>query len=502
MRKSLSLVIVPVAMLALVSGCGNTSSPSVVTQTPGTVPMSLTMTDDPPAGVQVLFFQVSLTAATLTPTSGSPVSLLANNNPIEVDVTQLQALSAFLSTASVPVGTYSGLSMTFANPQLVIFNQSDTSLGSTCKVGSICQLTPTLSSATVNLTGAPFPITASSGTPVGLLVDFHLNTVIQPDLSVNLGATNGVSIGELSSTPSHPQFGAVTGEVESVSASNNEFTILTAWGRTFTVDTSSTTTFTDFPTSACATAGIGCVADGQVVQVQVSGIGSGGVLLAGDVKYVQAAGTQTVEGTIVAIPPLPTPAGEAIVEMILHRSPAATSGVPLGGLATVTMASGATYSIDNNGFTIPSGLTFAGTANLAIGQDVQVTVESGTLSSTGGWGGPGAWGPPPSISFTTNTVQLEPSQVTAWITAINSPNFTLAFNLGPWFAAWPNATSLFTFNVETTSQTTYQGFNPDTFSGLADNDFVSVNGWLFPPASTGPSQIAAEKVVLRNNEWF
>ena len=80
------------------------------------------MTDDPPAGVSVLFFQVSLTAASLTPTSGSAVSLLNNNTPIQIDVTKLQALSAFLSTANVPAGTYNSLSLTFATPQLVIFN--------------------------------------------------------------------------------------------------------------------------------------------------------------------------------------------------------------------------------------------------------------------------------------------------------------------------------------------------------------------------------------------
>lgn len=254
MRKSLSVLFVAATMLALLAGCGNTTNPSTVTSG---VPVSLSMTDDPPAGVQVLFFQVSLTAASLTPASGSPVSLLSNNTPIQIDVTQLQALSAFLSTANVAAGTYNSLSLTFASPELVIFNQSDTSIASTCAVGTVCQLTPTIDdSATVSFSSAPFPVTVSSTTPLGFLVDFHLNTVIQSDLSVNLGVTDGISVAELPSTPSHPQFGSITGEVESVSASNNQFTILTAWGRTFTVDTGSSTTFSDFPTSACTTAGI------------------------------------------------------------------------------------------------------------------------------------------------------------------------------------------------------------------------------------------------------
>jgi len=180
-----------------------------------------------------------------------------------------------------------------------------------------------------------------------------------------------------------------------------------------------------------------------------------------------------------------------------------SSTLPLGGVATVTLDSTATYAVDNNGFTIPSGLSFTGTADVMVGQNLQMTIEPGTLSTTSGpgWGG---WGPPQTVSFTTNSVELEPSQVTAMITALNSPDFTLGFNFGPWFAAWPSATAnQFSFSAVTTSQTMYVGFSPESFSGLATNDLVSVYGWLFPPATSGGSpQIAAEKVVLRSGGWF
>jgi hypothetical protein len=505
MRRMSSLLFVPVALFLLLTGCGNTSIPSG-SDSGGSVPVSLSMTDDPPQGVAVLFFQVSLTGASVTSSSGTMVSLLSNNTPIQIDVTQLQALSAFLSTADLTAGTtYNSLSLTFANPELVIFNQSDTSLGSSCAVGSVCQLAPTVDgSATVNFTSSPFPVTPSANSPLGFLVDFHLNTVIQSDLSVNLGVANGITLKELPQHPQGPQFGNVTGEVESVDATNNQFKILTAWGRTFTVNTTSTTTFDDFPTSACSTGAIGCVADGQVVQVQVASFAGHGVLTASQVTYVQAAGTQAVEGTIIKIVPAPTPAGEEIVDMLLHRNPNATSGVPLGGVATVTFATGATYSVDNNGFTIPSGLAFTGTSDVIVGQNVQVVVEAGTLTSGGGsnWGG---WGPPHKVSFTTKSVALEPSQVSGTIAALDSTNqsFTLGFNLGPWFAAWPMAANVLSFDVMTTSQTTYQGFTPESYDGLATQDFVSVNGWLFPAGSSGGyGQIAAQSVVQQEGGWF
>jgi len=505
MRRILCLISVPVTLLFLLTGCGSAFNPSNTMSGAG-VPVSLSMTDDPPQGVSVLFFQVSLTAATLTSSSNSTVSLLSNSTPIQVDVTQLQALSAFLSTADVTTGTYNSLSLTFANPELVIYNQSDTSLGSTCAVGSVCQLTPSIdNSATVSFSSSPFPVTVSAGSPLGFLVDFHLNTVIQSDLSVNLGVANGISVAELPPMPQHPRFGNVTGEVESVNASNNQFTMLTAWGRTFTVNTTSNTTFSDFPASACSTAGIGCIASGQIVQVQVASVAQGGVVTASQVTYVQAAGTQTAEGTIISIVPAPTPAGEEIVQMLLHENPSATSGIPLGGVATVTLASSATYSIDNNSFTIPSGLTFTGTADVMVGQNVQVVLTPGTLSSTSGhdWGG---WGPARTLSFTASSVALEPSQITGMISALDSSgqSFTLGLNLGPWFAAWPMAAATtVSFDVETTSQTTYQGFSSDSYSGLDTQDVVSVSGWLFPPASSGDSpQIAAQSVVQHAGGWF
>lgn len=504
MRKSLVLPFAPVALLALLTGCGNTTHPSAMTPTANSVPVSLTMTDDPPAGVDVLFFQVSLTDATLTPTSGSPVSLLSNNTPIQIDVTQLQALSAFLSTANVTAGTYNSLSLTFANPTLVIFNQSDASIASTCKVGTVCQLTPTIASATLSFTSSPFPLTVSTSTPLGLLVDFHLNKVIQPDLSVDLGVANGVSVDALPSMPMHPEFGHVTGEVETVTASQNQFTILTRWGRTFTVDTGSSTTFTNFPASACTTAGIACVAQGQIVRVHVAGVASSGDLQAGEVKYVQASGTQTTEGTILGVQAPSTSNGTWSMKMVLHRDDDGNHGVPLGGIATVTLDSKATYSIDNNSFTIPSGLTFTGPTSLSVGQNVQVTVEPGTLGSAGSSGGPGMWGPPPGIAFTTNTVALEPSQMTAMITAIDSgaQSFSLGINFAflPWVTSNTTATL---FNVLTTTQTTYDGFSTDNFSGLAVNDVVSVNGWVFPGATASAlPQIVAQKVVQRDHGWF
>jgi hypothetical protein len=510
MRKALSFLFGSALAFSVLTSCS--SNPILHTPPAENVPVSLSITDDPPAGVSVLFFQVNLTSASLEPASGTAVSLISN--PISIDVTQLQALSAFLSTANVPTGTYNSLSLTFANPQLVIYNNSDTSIASTCAVGSVCQLTPTIdNSGTVSISSAPFPVTVAANSPLEFLIDFHLNTIIQSDLSVNLSATDGITVGQLPPfSPSQPpQFGALTGTVESVSASSNNFTVLTGDGRTFTIDTNSSTAYSDFP---CATPvqTIGCVAVGQSVQVQVASVQADRTLLAAQVTYVQAAGQQTVVGTIFAIPPFPTPAGETIIQIILHRSPTSSPGLPMGGVAQVSVwttgPNAATFSIDSNGFTIPSGFTFTSPANFSVGQNLQLTVAAGSLQGPSGPGGNlggGVWGPPVTLSFIAGNVELEPSQFTGSIASVGMGSFGLG--LYPNFIGPVSPSFQAESMVETTSQTTYQGFSTDSFSGLAVGDVVSVNGWLFPQngvldPAVGPPIIVAQTVTLHSEGMF
>jgi hypothetical protein len=98
--------------------------------------------------------------------------------------------------------------------------------------------------------------------------------------------------------------------------------------------------------------------------------------------------------------------------------------------------------------------------------------------------------------------------VTGAISALNSgaDSFTLGSAGGRFFVPWPMAAAANTavsFNVLTTTQTNYQGFSPESFDGLAANNFVSVSGWLFPPASSaGPPTLAAQTVVMRQKGMF
>jgi hypothetical protein len=454
----------------------------------------------------VLFFQLSITGASLEPGN---VSLLSSTNPIPVNVSQLQTESAFLGSANVAAGTYTSLSLTFSNPQLTIYNASDSAITSSCAIGTVCQLTPTTTPLTLTFSSAPFPVTAAVNSPLALMLDIHLNRIIQPDLTVDLAATNGVTLSQLPS-PATGQpisaLGRLIGTVQSVGT--NQFTLQTPDGRTFTVDVNSSTTY-NIPSSAlcpisgtvscnlaCPADTFSCVAVGEVVKVTVS-LQSDGTLLASEVDYVQSAGQQVVEGTIVG---LSLSGGNTIMDLILQVEPlnSMSSTLPQGAHASVTVpSSGVTYAVDWGSFTPPSDSNlgpFAG--GLLVGQEVLVVVQ-GSVTTASGSGtssteGSNPVGPAP-ISFTTNSITLEPTQITGQISNINAsalnfnpitfPSFFIPTEY-PWGTPTLSSAEI---TVDTTAQTMYEGLSQDNFSGLAVNDLVSVEGWLFPYSGPIPA---------------
>jgi len=503
------------AFSLFMAGCGGQNSAMSPTPnpnpTPENTPVSMSVTDTPPTGVTVLFFQLGITDATLTTQGGTSVPLLSSSHTIPVNVTELQTDAAFLGNANLAAGDYTGLTLTFSNPQLTIFNGTGATIGSgatACVNNATCTLSPSTSPMMVSFTTAPFPIDLSASSPLAFMLDINLNTVIQSDLTVNLAASGGVTLSQLPIPPTGPVpgLGHVNGTIQSVVAptgtpATGSFVIQTPDGRTFTIDDNGSTTY-NYPSAVCSTANAACLAAQQVVKVEVS-FQTGGTLLASEVDYIEAAGQTVVEGDIIR---LSSSGGNTVMDLILN-GPYDSGQLPMGHRATVTVpTTGVTYAIDSDeGFTIPSGLSFASATDLNVGQEVAVAVMGSvtTASGTNDWD---PWGGRAKISFTTDSITLEPNQITGQVNVITAGNLSFTLNTNPYYFVTPSKGAFpswapITITVLTTSGTTFDNFTTDTFAGVAANDRVSIKGWVFstPSAATNIT-IAAEKV--REHQGF
>src|SRR6266704_2066577 len=417
MRKAIALFSLAVFSALMLGACGGNS---MMSQNPpggpALAPASLTIHDNPPTGVTVLSFEITVTGASLQPSDMSKPAVAMVREPEEIELEHLQAESALLANLSVPAGTYNSLSVSFANPEMTILNQSGAPLslpnGQSCGIGQACEFAPKLNSSmvTVQAPMAPFPISLSANSPLALDLDFNVDASIQAgDLSITPAVTVLAQLTAPGTTP-------LAKEVE-LFAPQNELAL------------------------------IGLVSKVDVAHNQFQ-----------------------------------------IVIRDLFDENDQMSSIPMGFVITVQILPEAnplaTFSIDSDGMTLPAGLNFASVSDMVIGQAVEFHPVSFTATGT-----------PPNVSITVGTdkVRLEPSPVTATITAINAdanpPNFTLG-SLPMFFTA--NGITAIQVDVLTTTEF----FNdPTGLAGLSTGNTVSVGGLLFN--TTGTPTLVAEKVLLR-----
>ena len=489
----------PILFVAIVlAGCGGSMSS---TQTPlGTnmAQVSLTIHDNPPTGVTVLSFEIEVTGAALQrgdSSSSQPVSMLSV--PEDIELKHLQTESALLASRSVPTGTYSGLMVSFANPRMTIQNQTGATLTlgtQTCSDQQVCEFDPKLnqSSVTVQAPTTPFPITLAMNSPLVLKMDFNIDTSIQQsDLSI----TPTISVVQL--PPPNSSGGnqgdedmELIGQVASIDQTMHTFTIQSGMnGPSFTISADSTTQF-DFGTS-CSAENFSCLQTGQIVKVDAK-MKPDGSLLAFEVKFFQPPNQMSFAGTVTSVNTVNTVnMGASSFQIVLFDEESFGGGDEMGSFSmgaplTINLASQATFSIDTSGFMFPSGLNFASTADLMVGQEVR-------LHPTGA-----PTGTPPNLMVTVDQVQLEPSRVTGTVTAVNTGSNPQTFTLGNLPSFFTNA-GITSIQVDVLATTQFETEEDQSFSGLSSfkpGDMVSVRGPLFK-TMTMPT-MAAEKVVKRS----
>jgi len=284
----------PAAVLltvGLLFACGGSMSPMQVNNG---VPMSVTVGDMPPSGVAVLFFEASITGASLQPSDSKKPAVSVLTNPVEVEFGHLQTDTAFLSLAKVTPDTYSSLTLTFGNAEMTIVNRG-AAIGS-CPKNSVCQLTPSFSTSMVTLSGMPFPITIDMNSVVGIKLDLNVNSSVQGDLSINPAVTIAHLRQRQDSDEDQEmeQLDELDGQITSLGT--NQFTLVDRRnGQSFTVNVDSNTVFEDFDRAGCMASpqNFTCLMMNQIVEVKLSENGMG-TMLATRVEFIVNASQEAI----------------------------------------------------------------------------------------------------------------------------------------------------------------------------------------------------------------
>lgn len=435
---------------------------------PGAAAVSATITDTPPQGVTLLSFEVKVTGAALNPGN---VDLLGGRGPIQIEVKQLETESAFLSTATVPAGAFTSLTLTFGNPELTFKNDTGAALAG-CAAGAVCEIKPTGTlTSTVNFPGSGIVIMANS--PTGIQVDVNPNTILSATLGADFSLAGAVSIQQLSMKPAGEldDLDDLQGLVQNLDTTNKKFTLHTSDGD-FPITADNNTVF-DF--EACAANNFTCLQNNQVVEVDAM-LMPGGVFLAKKIEFEDEAEDDELEGIVFKID------DATHFEMVVLDELRSVNNVNIGNPIVVTL-SNPQFQVNADGLPVPSALqgAFEGatdTSQLSPGQTVQIRMTS-----------PANPGPP--VAVTTDRVRLRMTQFTANVKAgsIMPPNFSV----GTLPALFTN-TGINSIHVQTSSETDFEVVSG--VSALVDGNTVSLRGLLFNNG-TLPPELIAKKVRKR-----
>jgi len=128
------------AVLALTSCSGSKNSCTTNCTTTDAI-VNITLFDTPATGITVLSYSLPIVGISLTPSTGTAVSIYSPTSIVPIELTRLQTESALIAMdVQVPAGTYSAINVTLATSSGMFINESSSVLNGNCNVGLVCPL--------------------------------------------------------------------------------------------------------------------------------------------------------------------------------------------------------------------------------------------------------------------------------------------------------------------------------------------------------------------------
>lgn len=468
-----SAVLLVTIFVALLSGCpGVVTAPSAVglLTTGSTVSMLAQSAPSKTASIQSFRLQVS--SAVLNPGN---VQLVAA--PVTIDLTNVDAGAGFLSSASASAGTYSSVTVSFANPSITITNPSGSVLvipGGSCAPYSTCTFVPAMTNSQVTVTTGAFPLSVVANSSASFALTMAQGKILQSDDSLDFSTGVDTASDQTSATISATGDQALNSELGTVkSVSAGQIMLVSESNDASPAIVTDASTIYNYPASVCAADNATCVKAGEIVSVTLS-LTAAGTVHADSISYADAANAKLVEGTITGIA-----TGGNSFQVWVNQSFGMGGGTSMDeSITTVNVMNGALFAIDSVGYPAVAGGAFSGFGSLLTGQTVLIDIASTSVL--------------PNIN--TDQIFLEDSDASGTISNLAS-NMTFLLTSYP---AEQESSSAITSQVivQTGTGTSYLNLSPASFSSLANAQSISARGPLFSiPA--GPT-ISADQVSLHS----
>jgi hypothetical protein len=475
--KSISLKLLLVcACLFVLSSCSGVKNACTSCTPTGNGTLSLTLSDTPPIGVSVVSFTLPISGISLTPSTGSPVSVYAGGS---FELTHLATDSTPVAVGvAVPAGSYTSINVTLGTSSGIFFNGSGSAItvgGNVCVTGAFCNL-PNGAATTISV---PITLSITENQAQWIGLDMNLSNAITPSNGITVDFTQTGVLAALTT----PRTNIPSGDVDSIDdftglvtayTSGSSITIKSGTRGSMVATITSSTTYDD-PQNLCASASsiascISAIAP-TVVSVQAYLTNTGAINVS-EIDIIDTSGSDSVEGFIYPTSILSCSGGFGLLlfDSTVISGNATLTGLTYGAGFCLTVSTTAPFVVDG-GLLTSAGLTgsqagFQSPTDITAGQVVRVQVSRVT---------PGAL-----VGATVNEVLLRYSRFPATVNVVSGNNFSLnvtsvpsylPFTLSPLVATYPN-------------NTIFEGVA--NVSSLANSQRVGVRALYFANAGVSP----------------
>jgi len=466
------------AAMVTLSSCSGLKNSCTDCSGGGKTKLSLTISDTPPANTSILSFSLPILGITLSPSSGSPVSVFSPSSSANYELTRLQSDTNFVAAnVSVTAGSYTAVNVTVAAPSAVFINSSGSTVGS-CAGNAVCGLTGNAATITYTFpSGSPLVLTGN--TDEWLDLDFNYNNAIVTTNGIAIDVTQtgvlaalttvpvGVPSGDFANIDDFP--GAVT------AISSSSITVQSTVRGTMTATVNTSTSVFDPQNQCTGGASLTCIVKGSIVSVQAA-LSTSGALTAASLDIIDKSASPADEAEGIIYPS--TCNGGSNYALILSDSAIFTSGSPLvsasyGAGLCLTLSQTTAFAIDTGILTGQAGVPitnagFRSAGDILPGQMVRAKI-TGAATGTDG-----------VIDANATALILRFSRFTAAVNVVAGNTFSITglpayfptFVLNPQVATYQNATLL-------------EGVS--TVNSLQNGQSVSVSAIFLNPATMSTS---------------